>query len=206
MKEFFDVLNTRRSIRKFTDEPVSEKDICEMVSAAAMAPSACNCQSYTFIAVRDKEKITRFAQLVCEYVDDFYASADEAFLLSRKKQMTFFAKAPVVFFVTSAPFTYHDSRVTQWYHDKGYSDEDMSEDMGFPMMMSVGAAIENLLLAAHAKGLGACWMLDPIPAREKLEQELNCKGRLMAVIPVGYPAYEPREKTLKPMEQILTII
>lgn len=206
MENIFEVMATRRSIRKYTDQSVSDEDIKEIVAAAAAAPSACNCQSYEFIAVRDKTKLNRLAELVCAFVDEFYAGADEALIVSRKKQMTFFTKAPVVIFVAEAPFVYHDARVTEWYKSKGFSEEEMFADMGNPVSLTVGAAVENLLLAAHAKGLGACFMVDPVVAREKLEKELNCKGHLAAVIPVGYPAYQPREKTSKALDEILTIL
>lgn len=206
MENLFEVIKTRRSIRKYTDQPVSDEDIKAIVAAAAAAPSACNCQSYTFIAVRDKAKLNRLAELVCAFVDEFYAGADEALITSRKKQMTFFAKAPVVIFVAEAPFVYHDAKVTQWYQNKGFSEEEMFANMGNPVSLTVGTAVENLLLAAHAKGLGACFMVDPVVAREKLEKELNCKGRLAAVIPVGYPSYHPHEKTSKTLDEILTII
>ena len=206
MKDFYEVMNTRRSIRKFTDATVSEKDIREIVSLAAKAPSACNCQSYKFIAVRDRKKLVELAKLCENYIDEFYAGANEEFILSHKKQTTFFSKAPLVFFVLSGSFSYHDVRVEEFYIKKGFSSYEMLCDMGFPITLSVGAAVENLLLAAHAKGLGACFMIDPIPARERLQKALGVEERLMAVVPVGYPAYTPQEKTLKPIEDILMII
>lgn len=206
MDNVFDVLKYRRSIRRFADEPVSKAVIRSLIYEAANAPSACGCQSYHFIAVRDKEKLKRLADVVCAFVDDFYAGADEALIALRKKQMTFFADAPAVIFVTEDSFEYHDSRVTQWYQDKGYSKDEMLAAMGNPVTLTIGAAVENLLLAAQALEMGACFMTDPIAAREALEKELNCKGRLAAVVPIGYPDYTPREKTLKPLDDLITFI
>ena len=64
MKEIFE----RRSIRKFTQEPVREEDLERILKAAMRAPSACNEQPWEFIVIRDKEtmkkiqKFQRFSQ------------------------------------------------------------------------------------------------------------------------------------------------
>lgn len=53
--EFFDVLYKRRSIRSFTEEPVSREDIEVLLRAAMVAPTAHNAQNWRFIVVDDKE-------------------------------------------------------------------------------------------------------------------------------------------------------
>lgn len=50
-------LHTRRSIRKYTDEPVSKEEIEELLRAAMTAPSACNQQPWHFVVVTDREKL-----------------------------------------------------------------------------------------------------------------------------------------------------
>ncbi|MDR1856658.1 MAG: nitroreductase family protein [Desulfovibrio sp.] len=51
--DLFEALFTRRSIRKFTSEPVSDADLDKILKAAMLAPSAHNCQTWRFIVVRD---------------------------------------------------------------------------------------------------------------------------------------------------------
>ncbi len=66
----------------------------------------------------------------------------------------------------------------------------------------IGACTQNMLLAAHAQGLGACWIgraRDPelealVEAREDEE--------LMLLLPVGYPAEEPAAGQRKPLEDL----
>ena len=64
MKEIFE----RRSIRKFTEEPVSDEDLLKILKAAMRAPSACNEQPWEFIVIKDREtmkaiqKFQRFSQ------------------------------------------------------------------------------------------------------------------------------------------------
>ncbi len=52
--EFQEVIKSRRTIRKFTDEDVSEEDIRKIIETGMLAPSAGNTQSWEFIIVRDK--------------------------------------------------------------------------------------------------------------------------------------------------------
>jgi len=59
-------------------------------------------------------------------------------------------------------------------------------------IQSVAAAIQNLLLAAYAEGLGACWMTGPLYSEEEINKLLGMQDkRLQALIPLGYPASLP---------------
>ena len=49
--DLFEAIRTRRSIRSFTDEPVSQEDMDRMLEAAMCAPSANNRQLWHFVAV-----------------------------------------------------------------------------------------------------------------------------------------------------------
>ena len=56
----------------------------------------------------------------------------------------------------------------------------------------MAAAIQNLLLAAHAEGLGACWMTGPLHVAEEIDDFLGVENKtLVAVIPMGYPDETP---------------
>ena len=55
---------------------------------------------------------------------------------------------------------------------------------------SLGAGLQNLLLAAHAKGLGACWFCAPAFCKETVRKVLKIPGELspQRLIALGYPA------------------
>ncbi len=69
--------------------------------------------------------------------------------------------------------------------------------------IDIGIALEHLILAAAAEGLGTCW----IGAFEesKIRQALNIPTdlRIVALTPVGYPAEEPTPKPRKPFNEII---
>lgn len=60
--EFKDVIEKRRSIRKYKDTPVPEDKILEILEAARVAPSAGHRQPWHFIVVEDKDKIGKLAK------------------------------------------------------------------------------------------------------------------------------------------------
>ncbi|GFH62261.1 MAG: putative NAD(P)H-dependent FMN reductase [Candidatus Desulfovibrio kirbyi] len=60
--DIFEALFTRRSIRVFTPEPVSDDDVTVMLKAAMLAPSANNCQPWHFVVIRDKKVRGAFAE------------------------------------------------------------------------------------------------------------------------------------------------
>ncbi|HJA76341.1 MAG TPA: nitroreductase family protein [Candidatus Desulfovibrio gallistercoris] len=59
--EFFEALRTRRSIRKYTAEPVAQEDVRVMLEAAMLAPSASNRQPWHFVVVDDRATLDRIA-------------------------------------------------------------------------------------------------------------------------------------------------
>ena len=59
--EFFDVIRTRRSIRKYKSNPVSDEDIEYILNAARLAPSAKNRQCWRYVVVKDKKLIEKIA-------------------------------------------------------------------------------------------------------------------------------------------------
>ncbi len=197
---------SRRSVRKFTDAPVTDEQITRLINAAAAAPSGCNSQCWRFAAVKTPEKIALLAKAAEKGVRRFYADAEDDFLASRVKNTVFFAKAPLVILIYQEDMKYHDPRVEKYYNDHGFSHDDMLRDMRRPEILSIGAAVENLLLCAEEMGLGACPMVDPTVAEQEINEALGLSGKLMCVIPVGTSAYTPREKAMKPLDEILTII
>ena len=109
----------------------------------------------------------------------------------RKERVERFAKAPVLILacitgIEGLP-SYSDMRRQACLHDLA--------------VQSLGAAIENLLLAAHAKGLGACWYSAPCFCKETVRQTLEIPDEVepQAFVVMGYPAENPAVPSKKPL-------
>ncbi len=151
--EGFETIVTRRSIRKYTAEPVSEELIKKLLDAAMSAPSAGNQQPWHFVVVTDR------------------AVLDEIPKVHVHAQM-----------VKGAPLAIAVCADTAAEKHKGFWIQDCA------------AATQNILLAAHALGLGAVW-LGVHPRDERVAGVSKLLGLPANVVPlslisIGYPAEE----------------
>jgi nitroreductase len=183
------LMRTRRSVRRFLPEPLTEEETGALVDAAASAPSAGNRQAYRLLLVTDRARLAAMEQAVRAEVLRLRATlrADvapdaDAYL----ENFLHFAAAPLVvapIHRAAAPDLLAAATATGEASARGDAEA----------LASVAASIENLLLAAHALGLGACWMTGPLVAEAALAPILEVpRGwRISALVPVGRPAETP---------------
>ena len=74
MENFSDLVRLRRSMRKFTDEPLTAEQVETLMRAALMAPSSKGKHAWHFIIVDDKEMLARLSQCKAQGAD-FLAGA-----------------------------------------------------------------------------------------------------------------------------------
>ena len=146
-------IKTRRSIRKYTDQPVPGEIVQELLGAAFVAPSALDERPWHFVVVRDKEMLESLGERMegCEMMQ----TATLGILIC--------------------------------------GDESLEQIPGY-WVQDCSACAENILLAAHANGLGACWIA-VIGVEERtnvLHGQLGIPRDMLpfALISMGYPAEE----------------
>lgn len=212
MKSFYDLASTRRSIRKFEDREIPINDIEKLIQTAVTAPSGCNSQCWRFVAIKDKAVMNRIAQAVTQKMEEILsvkkAELSEQYIISKRKMVSFFVNAPVVVAVFMTHLEFYDPLVISALEDQGYDYEGIMKLFAFPDVLSIGAAVQNLLLAVHEGGYGACWMNEPAIAGEDINKILNVppEQKFISLIPVGFPAYTPRGREQKDMDEVFSII
>ncbi|HET8538469.1 MAG TPA: nitroreductase family protein [Anaeromyxobacter sp.] len=193
------LLRARRSVRRFRPDPVSEDAVAALVEAAAAAPSAGNRQAWRLLLVASRERIDAMAEAVRAEVARLRAGVREdaapeadAYL----ENFLHFSGAPLVV----APIHRRGPDLLQAAGAAPHAPRGDAEALA-----SVAAAIENLLLCAHALGLGACWMTGPLVAEEALGRILEVpRGwALSALVPVGAPAEHPAPPPRRPVESLV---
>jgi F420 biosynthesis protein FbiB-like protein len=72
---------------------------------------------------------------------------------------------------------------------------------------SLGAALQNIMLAAHANGLSSCWMCAPVFCSDIVRDALGLPAQLIphAIVTIGYPARPPRERSRPSVDQIVAL-
>ena len=173
-----DCILSRRSIRKFTDQPVDHELLESIVATASYAPSWKNTQIVRYIAVEGGLK------------DRIAGECTTAFPNNGR----IIEGAPVLIAVTVIK--------NRCGYERDGSFTTPRKDTW--QMFDAGIASQTFCLAAHEAGLGSVIM--GIFDREKAEMllELSSDRELVALIPVGYPAEEPAAPRRKDVSELIT--
>jgi nitroreductase len=150
-------IKKRASIRRYTDEAVSDAIINQVIEAARWAPSEGDSQPWEFVVVRNREL--------------------KAHIMEAAFHQTWMLEAPV--FIVACINTRISRALYGERGEKLYG------------IQSVAAAIQNMLLAAEAIGLGTCWV--GAFSEHQVAVLLHCPDyiRPCAIITLGWPAETP---------------
>jgi coenzyme F420-0:L-glutamate ligase/coenzyme F420-1:gamma-L-glutamate ligase len=188
-----DALRQRRSIRKYKTQPIPDKLVMEVLEAAGWAPSAHNSQPWRFIILQDNNVKRELAEQMTEaWTLDLKkdgATVEEEKRIERRER---FANAPVLIL---ACLTMEGLRK--------FPDQEKQQYERDLAVESLGAGLENLLLTAHAAGLGACWYCAPAFCKDTVRQVLKIPVSVepSALITLGYPAESPIAPNRKPLKE-----
>jgi coenzyme F420-0:L-glutamate ligase/coenzyme F420-1:gamma-L-glutamate ligase len=183
MTDVFDAIIERRSIRKYKPHPTSQELIKKVLTAAGWAPSAHNAQPYRFIVLKSTSIKRELAEAMAEaWAVDMAREGAKIETEIRRGRAERFAAAPVLVLACLSM-----DGMRKFIDEKRQMSERDSA------VQSLGAALQNLLLAAHAKGLGACWFCAPAFCRETVRKVLSIPADVEpeALIALGYPAEKP---------------
>lgn len=177
----------RRSVRAFDGRPVAPGLVDALIEAANQAPSAHNSQSWRFL-VLGPEKKRELAALVSTRSLEFPRPTN---VLLRMAARTIVSAPVVIAVANTGELMRHGAAL---FPIAGEQNRDFFRTME---IQGSAAAVQNLLLAATALGLGAVWLgILYLMKGEVLELLGEPQGEFMAVIPVGYgsaPAKGPKK-------------
>ena len=199
----FKAIQDRRSIRAFTDEPVSEEDLAMILEAARLAPSGENAQPWRFVIVRDEGmrkqmgaiagggSSRRFtAEYVTEKMQERFANLEDE--EKRKRVFEKLTSGQVSAFMADAPINI----VVCGKKDVWDTPFDTS------------AAIENMLIVVTALGLGACWVIAPcidIRDEERIKALLGIPEgfKAVSIISLGHTTRQPKARPRIPIHELV---
>ncbi|HOA34749.1 MAG TPA: nitroreductase family protein [Bacillota bacterium] len=167
--ELYEALEGRRSIRKYTADPVPDETLQKLLNAARMAPSWKNSQCWRFIVVREQSRKQKLA-----------ASLPDVNPCKRA-----IAEAPVVLVLCADPQTSGRQDGKDYY------------------LLDAGLAMQQLMLAAHAEGLGTCWVALFNEAAARPACNIPESYRIVALTPLGVPAHRPSPRPRKELGEIV---
>lgn len=182
--ELMDAIYTRRSIRKYKEDQVPEELINKLLEAAIQAPSATNSQPWVFAVIQDKELLKNYSDrakaLLLSFTENNPNLERYRAALS-KPEFNIFYNANTFLIIYST---------AKGSHSEG----------------DCCLAAQNLMLTAHAHGLGTCWIGFSLPFlnTKEAKDELGIPENYTAVAPLvlGYPEVMP-SATVRTSPQVI---
>lgn len=169
-------IESRRSIRKYKDQPVEEEKLWTVLEAARLAPTGSNTQSGRFIVIRDEAMKEQVAQA--------------------SHQQTWMLTAPVfIAFVVDATV-----RLGQ---EVDYVDEQSPQFELKQSIRDVAIQCDHASLQAQALGLSTCWVGWFLQAEIRPVLKLPDHTYLVAILTLGYADQAPKARPRKPLEELV---
>lgn len=191
------LISSRRSIRRFTSSAVPHRVIDRVLGLATLAPSAHNAQPWRFVVIEKGETRVRLVEEMAQLFQNDLAK-DRLPAEEIKKRVSSsrgrLLDAPILILVC---LTMEDMQ--------RYEDKRRAEAEYLMAVQSVGAAIQNLILVAHAEGLGSCWMCAPLFCRDAVKTVLDLPEAFdpQAFIVIGFRGEEPGTPKRKPLREVV---
>ncbi len=190
-------LRSRRSIRRFKPDPVPASVIQNILATATYAPSAHNRQPWRFAVITTQAVKEELANaMAVDFERDLTRDGVplEKIQSQIKRSRDRIISAPLAILLC-LDMSDMDS----------YPDEKRQHAERMMAIQSVAAAGMQLLLAAHAEGLGGVWACWPLFAQETIRTTLNLQKTWepQAMFFLGYMDEKPAVRERKPLEEVV---
>jgi coenzyme F420-0:L-glutamate ligase / coenzyme F420-1:gamma-L-glutamate ligase len=187
------LMRERRSIRRYRPAAVGRDVLERLFLSAATAPSAHNRQPWRYLVIEEAAAKAALARAMGERLAaDRARDGDPPDAIARDvaRSHARITGAPIVILVG---LTLEEVDV--------YPDEARSRAEFLMAVQSTAMATQNLLLAAHAEGLAACWMCAPLFCPEVVRESLDLpmSWRPQGLVTLGFPADAGRDRPRKPL-------
>lgn len=202
--EIIEAIYQRKSTRSFKNVKISQNILREILCAGIQAPSPKNDQPWSFVVIDDDKKRMSITDILEHQLKKLKEKNDKIGIyrkdiISAFQSVKILREAPVIIFVYLDTNTYE-------VHDDNVKWELSAKDIECTHIMSIGAAIQNMLLAATQYGIDSLWMGDIFYAYNDLKLFLGAKGCMMAAIALGYSSGPSNKSSRKPIDKVITYI
>lgn len=183
-----EAIAARRSIRRFKPDPIPEEALQAILLAATQAPSGKNKQPWRFVVVQGEAR-AEMVRVMQQGIEKMKAQGEG--IGSAEGSARIMAEAPVTVFV------FNPGGIAPWLTR---SIDQMFADV--VDIQSIGAAIQNMLLAALDMGIGSLWICDVFFAYQELCDWLGQGGQMIAAVSFGYADEQPAARPRRGVERV----
>lgn len=202
--EFYEVLDKRRTYRDFSDREVSDELLKRVIGAAFKAPTNDHLRQLEFVVVRGHENIAKVIAPLAKNMAAFKKLVAEVDESDDKDKMAMFADAlpkQQRMLMQSGLLIIPFFRQLTWPLLKP------AEQSSLNYFASAWCALENMLLAATAEGLGAAFHIPVSDEAERIKEIVNAPEgyEFICLLTMGYPAenaFLPKQKAINTTDRI----
>jgi nitroreductase len=207
--DIMDAIKNRKSVRAYTPDPVSKDVMTELLEAAFQAPTGSNTQPWKFYVVAGERK-KELDEVLLKCLDEGQSTSNElqvqreggdaeaqekmnarrGELMREVMEILRNNDVPIENFAKGS-FCYFGAPVSIFVT--------MDQSLAESTLVAVGAAVENFMLAACAKGLGSCWIGMALMYSAQIREFLGVADneRIITSLALGYPDEEAPINTFK---------
>ncbi len=180
MQEVFELLRAHKSIRRYTNRPVEDGLLANILECARQAPTSSNLQPYSIVVVRDLTK----KQLLAQYCGN----------------QAWIEQCPV--FLVMCPDL---NRLNQICKSRGYQFKDRHIEISIVSIVDTALVAQNIAVAAEAAGLGICMIGGIRNNPDKVCELLKLPQRVFPLMGIclGYPDQQPMIKPRLPQPAVV---
>ena len=194
------MLTARRTVRFYTNACVPADLVRTLLEAAVYAPSAHNAQPTRFVVIESPEVKHRLAERMARLWRrdmEHLGTPEAAMRVELRFSLRRFGEAPALILVG---YTMDGMDV--------YPDRVRRAAERAMAVQSAAAAIQNLLLAAAANGLGACWCCAPLFCPGLVRRTLGLPRAFVpqALLTLGHPSHTPPVPPRKSLDAVVTVL
>ena len=179
-----EAIYTRRSVRRYLPKPISDEALKEIIQAGMWAPSPKNRQPWKFEVVRGRARhdMIRFMKKGIERarLGEGPLGKQQTYIRNAVYTMRIMENAPATVFVFN-----EDGRSIY----RQLTAEEQIHEMS--NVQAIGAAMENMALAASDMGIGSLWNGNVFFAYDELKEWLRTDGEMIGAMSFGYPDENP---------------
>ena len=204
--DFYEVLEKRRTYRDFSDRKVSDEIIKRVISAAFKAPTNDHLRQLEFIVVRDRENIAKVIAPLSKNMAAFKDLVFEVDDSDDKDKMAMFADALPK---QQKMLMQSGLLILPFFRQKQSPLLQPVEQSSLNYFASAWCALENMLLAATAEGLGTVFHIPVSDEAEKIKEIVGAPEgyEFTCLLTMGYPAenaFLPKQKEINVGDRIHT--
>ena len=181
------IIEHRRSIRSYTNEPITDYQLQQIICAGFLAPSPKNRRPWYYIAISNPDKSAAadiFESSIKKLINE---KPDRQDILQALETVQIIRSAAVLIIVC-----YKCGSIIS--HDDGIRWPIQAKDVEAVELQAVGASVQNMLLKADELGLGGLWCGDILYAYQSISDFLSVPYPIVSAVCIGHTGEKPEPR------------